>query len=366
MKAAIIIILFVLGLILTLVGEGLGGKIPGIIVTCIAAFIISISSGLFTNRIDKLLADADSPASVSASESGSVEASLDGTDAGLAASGDIQENPKDSVSEAQERSKDTIAGTQESKDNTIGPSQKNPEEVSKEPTKASEDTSKETENTADSLPDISSMTAFDGSITESRKINRYYYTAPTSGTYRFEANRTSGAEVYIRVSGENGSPISDGVNALTTNLEAKKKYVVAIERRNGLCDYTVTIGVPMNITDITGQTTIDGEITYRDQTNQYYYTAPTSGSYHIDTDLTSGAEVRVRVSGENGKSIKYDTNALTIDLEAGKKYIISIEYRNGPCNYTASIGAPLEMANITGQTTIHGQITYQDQKDKYI
>ena len=113
----------------------------------------------------------------------------------------------------------------------------------------------------------------------------------------------------------------------------------------------------MNITDIAGQTTIDGEITYRDQTNQYYYTAPTSGSYHIDTDLTSGAEVRVRVSGENGKSIKYDTNALTIDLEEDKKYIISIEYRNGPCNYTASIGVPMKMTDITGQTTIHGQIT---------
>ncbi len=43
--------------------------------------------------------------------------------------------------------------------------------------------------------------------------------------------------------------------------------------------------------------------------------------------------MRVRISGENGNSLDSGINVLTINLEAEKTYILSIEYRNEACFY---------------------------------
>ncbi len=213
--------------------------------------------------------------------------------------------------------------------------------------------------------DITGNTSVAGNIAFQDQKNRYYYTAPTSGTYRFDSNLSAGGEVRVRISGKNGNSIRDGINALTIDLDAGKTYILSVEYRNGPCDYTVHIGVPIAILDITGNTSVTGNIAFQDQKNRYYYTAPTSGTYRFDSNLSAGGEVRVRISGKNGNSIHDGTNALTIDLEAGKTYILSVEYRNGPCDYDIRIGVPIPITNITGRSSVSGNITYQDQTDKY-
>ena len=57
---------------------------------------------------------------------------------------------------------------------------------------------------------------------------------------------------------------------------------------------------------------------------------------------------------------------MTIDLTAGETYILSIEYRNAPCEYTLNIGIPMEPEAITENDFIYGSITYRDQKDRYL
>ncbi|MBD5554505.1 MAG: hypothetical protein HDQ95_03935 [Roseburia sp.] len=213
--------------------------------------------------------------------------------------------------------------------------------------------------------DITGSTAVSGSITYQDQKDHYRYTAPTSGTYRFSTDLSAGGEVRVRISGENNRSIDSGTNALTIDLEAGKTYILGIEYRNGPCDYTVNIGVPIPISDISAETSISGQITFQDQKNRYYYTAPTSGTYRFDTNRSAGGQVRVRISGENGNSINYEINALTIDLEAGKTYILGIEYRNGSCDYIVNIGVPIPITDITGYGSASGNITYQDQKDKY-
>ena len=135
---------------------------------------------------------------------------------------------------------------------------------------------------------------------------------------------------------------------------------------NGPCDYSVNIGTPIEIHNITGSSTVSGSITYCDQKDRYLYTASISGTYRFDTVLSSGGEVRVRLGGKNGKNIDYNTNGLTIDLTAGETYILSIEYRNAPCEYTLNIGIPMEPEAITENDFIYGSITYRDQKDRYL
>lgn len=217
-----------------------------------------------------------------------------------------------------------------------------------------------------SIKNISGTTTVTGSITYQDQKDKFLYTAPISGIYRFDTNLSSGGSVRIYLYGENGNSIDYDYDALTIELEAGKTYILSVEYRNGTCDYTVNIGVPLEISDLTGQTAVSGSITYKDQKNKYYYTAQNSGTYRFDTNLSSGGSVRVYIYGENGNSIDYNYDALTIDLEAGKTYILSIEYRNGPCDYVVNIGVPIAMSDITGSTSVSGNITYKDQKDKYI
>lgn len=216
------------------------------------------------------------------------------------------------------------------------------------------------------MHDITGFSTVLGSITYPDQKDRYLYTASISGTYRFEVELDAAAEVRIRISGENGKNIDYGSNALSIDLEAEKTYILSVEYRNGPCDYDLILGVPQAVQDITGIPSVSGDMVYRDQKDRYSYTASTSGTYRFDTDLSSGGEVRVRLSGENGKSISYDTNGLTVDLTAGETYILSIEYRNAPCGYTLSVGVPMEPQDITENDSIYGSITYRDQKDRYL
>ena len=212
---------------------------------------------------------------------------------------------------------------------------------------------------------ITGVSQITGNITYIDQKNRYIYTAPVSGIYRFDTNRSSGSDVTVRVSGENGNGIDYNTNSLSIELEANKTYIISIDYRNSPCNYTLYIGVPKAIEDISGLSWILGSITYKNQKDQYIYTASVNGTYRFETDRDAGSNVTVRIRGESGNSIDYGTNSISINLEAGKTYIIDIEYKDSICDYTMSIGCPTEMRNITGLNYFEGSITYKDQKDKY-
>mgnify|MGYP005767133695 CR=1 FL=1 len=216
------------------------------------------------------------------------------------------------------------------------------------------------------IEDITAETSISGKITYEGQEDKYLYTASVSGTYLFSTDLSSGGSVKVAIDGENGKNIKYNYDELVIDLEAGKTYILCIGYANGPCDYTVDIGVPNEIKDITGKTSVSGSITYKEQGDKYRYTVEVSGTYHFSTDLSAGGSVKVSIDGENGKNIKYNYNKLTIDLEAGKTYILCIEYANGPCDYTVDIGVPNEIKEITGKTSVSGSITYEEQKDKYI
>ncbi|MBM6871458.1 hypothetical protein H6B27_12675 [Pseudoflavonifractor phocaeensis] len=187
------------------------------------------------------------------------------------------------------------------------------------------------------MKDATGSIQISGSLTYKGQKDRYQYTASTDGTYRFSSDLSAGGKVQVRISGENGNFLDDATNALSIELEAGKTYVLSVEYSNGPCDYTVSIGVPNPIKDVTGSSYISGNLTYKDQKDKYYYTAAASGTYQFRTELTVEGKVLVRISGENGNSINTGNNSLSIDLEANKTYILSIEYLSGPCGYGVSI-----------------------------
>ena len=202
------------------------------------------------------------------------------------------------------------------------------------------DTLQEENISVNYIEDVSNQHTFSGSIIADNQKDTYKYIASVDGTYHFDTNLSSGGSVIVRISGENEDDIDYNYDALSVDLEEGKTYILSIEYRNGACDYTINTGIPIPIIDISGNSSISGNITYQDQKDKYYYTAPISGIYKFNTNLSSGGSVIVRISGENSKSIDYGYDVLSVDLETGKKYILSIEYRNGFCSYDIVIQTP--------------------------
>ena len=118
---------------------------------------------------------------------------------------------------------------------------------------------------------------------------------------------------------------------LNIDLEAGKTYLLSVEYNNGPSDYEIHLGVPQPIRDIMENTSVSGSMVYRNQKDRYRYTALTSGTYRFDTVLSSGGQVDVRISGQNGQSIKEVANGLTIELVSGETYILSVEYPATMC-----------------------------------
>ncbi len=213
--------------------------------------------------------------------------------------------------------------------------------------------------------DITGMSSFQGKIQKKAQEDQYKYTASVSGTYRFDTDLSSGGQVRVEISGENGAALKDGTNGLTVDLTAGKTYILSIGYRNGPCDYQISIGVPKEVQDITGASVVPGRITYRGQNDNYRYTAPVSGTYRFDIKVDAAAKVNVQINGENGNSIKDGVNVLNIDLEAGKTYLLSVEYNNGPSDYEIHLGVPQPIRDIMENTSVSGSMVYRNQKDRY-
>ena len=358
-KVIILIVILILGA-LSAYHQHEKENLKGIIWSIVGAFAIGILVNYISPLVIAFLPNIDSPVMSSYADSKN-DVSIDTSE-----TSDIIDDIPDSEDEPQDSEEIDDSQLPDLSTPDTSPVSSNDTQNSTPP--ESDEDSVETDNTdnyIDQLVDITAANCASGSITDSGQKDCYRYTALISGTYRFGTDLSAGGEVRVRISGENNRLIDSGTNALTIDLEAGKTYILGIEYRNGPCDYTVNIGVPIPISDISAETSISGQITFQDQKNRYYYTAPTSGTYRFDTNRSAGGQVRVRISGENGNSINYEINALTIDLEAGKTYILGIEYRNGSCDYIVNIGVPIPITDITGYGSASGNITYQDQKDKY-
>ncbi len=328
--------------------------------------VVSVAGTILINLASSYMYDALTPVSCPSDTK---------TDTGITSTGPGEDGSDPSSADREDGSEPPSADREEASRESVPETDKTAETLeeqtaSAERSSGNESGKKESEEKDSKAPepspeDITGKTSVDGTIDERGQKNLYRYTAPVSGVYRFDSDLSAGGQVCIRISGENGVSVSYGTNGLTINLEAGKTYVLGVEYRNGPCSYTVNIGTPVPVSDITGSSYVYGSIAYRDQRDEYRYTAPTEGTYRFDSDLSAGGQVCIRVSGENGVSVDYGTNGLTLDLEAGKTYILSVEYRNGPCDYAVSIGVPISVEDVSGSASVSGAITFQDQKDRY-
>ena len=187
--------------------------------------------------------------------------------------------------------------------------------------------------------------SFSGSISYTDQIDRYTYTAPVTGVYRFDLltdNVQAEYRLYLYSSDEtsliNGYRSNSGKNV---SLVAGESYDICVSQSTGFENYTVNIGVPSPPVIVEGNV-ITGNILYTGQENTYIYTAPVTGNY-IFTFGTNDATANYRfyvVSPINQTlaSAFYSSGKKTVQLEGGQTYTITVVQYSGLPSYEIVIG----------------------------
>ena len=220
---------------------------------------------------------------------------------------------------------------------------------------------------------------YDGYISGDDDVNEYTITAKYEGTYRFDvSDMMNGFKVNIAVYAPDGTSVSESSHGLMTNegitatLEAGITYGVKVTQYRNDGHYCLTIGQQKETSDITDIDILHDGIEYIDQQNQYTITTRYGGKYRFDLGNTySGFKANIIVVDDHNYEkacTKYgleNNEGLSVDLEANKTYRVLVSQYRGTGTYDLLIGKQSATQIITGKSSVTGEITFTDQKNRY-
>ncbi len=221
-----------------------------------------------------------------------------------------------------------------------------------------------------------SGTEISGSITYTDQSDTYYYTANVDGYYRFDldiSNVNNNYRFSIYDSKEQklaSCSYSDFGHGTNAKLKANEEYRIVVAQDYRLCDYKITIGVPTEPTRVTGNSIL-GSLSFEEQKDTYYYTAPRTGRYLFK--LSSGnanANYTFEIVRANNSKVRSTTyyaeknkNTL-VDLNENENYTITIGQDYLLSSYEVIITPPSPPISISGNS-FSGSIEYKDQYITY-
>lgn len=172
----------------------------------------------------------------------------------------------------------------------------------------------------------------------------YRYMVPKTGIYRFDfdinnVNLNYGFNIYDEKEDELVNTVYDN-KGVTCELVEGKQYKVLVTQREGIPQYTISIGVPDEAKNVKGNT-IKGSIRYIDQVNRYYFTASKTGTYKFKLGINDVNKIYRFLLLSKKKEELTNTisvsNETTVELKRGEKYEILIEEYSGSVKYNVKI-----------------------------
>lgn len=197
--------------------------------------------------------------------------------------------------------------------------------------------------------DISAYTAITDSTEFYNQTNNYLYTASVSGKHRFQIDQiNSGIRVSMYVydaAGYKLNYITDiGQNSgVTVTLNKGETYLIVIKQSNGYNSYTMSIGSPKEVVDISGYDVVNDGIQFFDQENIYTYTPEVSGSYKLSIgNVVSGVIISVYIFDDADYRVNYATGMSNAScfygyLEANRTYVIKVIQNYNYGSYSLTI-----------------------------
>lgn len=197
--------------------------------------------------------------------------------------------------------------------------------------------------------DISAYTVITDSTEFAGQTNNYLYTANVSGIHRFQIEQiNSGIRVSIYVYDAAGYRLNYNTNigqgsGVTVTLDKGKTYSIVIKQVTGYNSYTMSIGSPKEVVNISGYDIVNDSIQFYDQENIYTYTPTVSGSYKLSLEnVISGVKISVYIYDDADYRINYatgmsNTSSLSASLEANRTYVIKTKHSSNYGSYSLRI-----------------------------
>lgn len=227
--------------------------------------------------------------------------------------------------------------------------------------------------------DISFITGtiFKNSMENENKLIERKYTAPKSGTYRFDFIFTTNASAKIKfyIYDDAGRKeveknyLGDG-EGVTVELTQGKTYLLNLKQNEYKTEFEMHIGVPNETRKIlSDEIKLHDSINYIDQCNHYEYLAPVNGRYRFDLDVSDNtADTYITIKSSNNSILQErylsGSTGVTVDLSENEKYDIFINQEENFTQYDILIGVPQSPVNINGNH-ITGSVSYEDEIDVY-
>ncbi len=174
----------------------------------------------------------------------------------------------------------------------------------------------------------------------------YRYMPPKTGIYRFDFDINNvklsyGFNIYDEKEEELVNTVYDN-KGVTCELAEGKQYKVLVTQREGIPQYTISIGVPDEAKNVKGNA-IKGSIRYIDQVNRYYFTVTKTGTYKfklgIDDVNESYRFILLSKKKEELTNTLSNSNETIVELKKGEKYEILIGEYSGSVKYNVKISS---------------------------
>lgn len=200
------------------------------------------------------------------------------------------------------------------------------------------------------ITDITKATEIKDQIFYTGEENRYTYTAPYNGTYRFSiVDKTLNMGVDVKMYDKYGTKIINiysgfGETTEAVELEAGESYPIYATQGNGKGNYVLKVWTQKPSIDVTGYTKIIDNLEYESQRNYITFTPPVEGTYEFSiSSHNPNFECSYSLYDNKQKIFGTSTSFYTSQtafLEAGKTYTYSVV--NALSDYEIDISYPLE------------------------
>lgn len=221
--------------------------------------------------------------------------------------------------------------------------------------------------------------SYSGNLAYEGQTDVYSIEAPCNGPCRVEVGEMYyDARVGLSICDEMGEDIASDYRCssdtgITGELEAGKIYTVKVEQNKGLTGYELNIGLPKETVDLTGYSSYSDSTSYKDQCNNYYFTAPVDGLYRFElSEMYEGTAVAIFVEDHLGKPVASDgyckngNGVEAKELKAGETYYIQIYQAKEYTGYILTIWSPKEKLDISEYMYVKDSIQYEDQCNVYV
>lgn len=197
--------------------------------------------------------------------------------------------------------------------------------------------------------DISTKEIVYDSIEYRDQENEYTFIPYTDGTYRFDfSDVVNGFTVKCYVYDSLGYKVGGGSgygngSGVTVDLISDEVYTIKVIQYNNIGTYILTLGKQQVPQDITGENSLNGDITYRDQDNIYIYTPSSTGEYVLSLhNMNSEFSVKLYVYDSLGYKVGggsgyRNDSKITVELTESETYTIHIIQYNNAGSYKVNI-----------------------------